>query len=99
MTILINDYFTKKYSDCGTFIECNYRGTIYTSGAEWSDADDPCASYKCIAGVVTESSIQCYVPCNNPLPPRPGQCCATCLGMFLKEYLVKMKFASRLKNV
>lgn len=25
--------------------------------------------------------MQCYTPCSNPLPPRPGQCCATCLGM------------------
>lgn len=49
---------------------------------EWSDKgiDDPCSSFKCIAGVVTESNLQCYTPCSNPIPPRPGQCCPTCLG-------------------
>lgn len=67
-------------------IECIYKGERYASGAEWSDADDPCASFKCVAGVVTESNMQCYTPCNNPLSPRPGQCCSTCLG-WLDVYL------------
>lgn len=53
---------------------------MYPSGAEWTDPDDPCASLKCLAGVVTETNLQCYTPCNSPLPPRPGQCCPTCLG-------------------
>lgn len=62
--------------------ECIYKGERYASGAEWSDPDDPCASFKCVAGVVTESTMQCYTPCNNPLSPRKGQCCSTCLGKF-----------------
>lgn len=62
--------------------ECIYKGERYASGAEWSDPDDPCASFKCVAGVVTESNMQCYTPCNNPLSPRKGQCCSTCLGKF-----------------
>lgn len=54
---------------------------MYPSGAEWTDPDDPCASLKCLAGVVTETNLQCYTPCNSaPLPPRPGQCCPTCIG-------------------
>lgn len=61
-------------------IECIYKGERYASGAEWSDPDDPCASFKCVAGVVTESNMQCYTPCNNPLSPRKGQCCSTCFG-------------------
>lgn len=66
--------------------ECIYNGERYASGAEWTDADDPCTSYKCIAGVVTESNIQCYTPCNNPLLPRPGQCCSTCMGELFFHY-------------
>lgn len=62
------------------FTECIYNDERYASGAEWTDADDPCTSYKCVAGVVTESNIQCYTPCNNPLLPRPGHCCSTCMG-------------------
>ena len=61
-------------------LECLYKGDIYVSGAEWSDPDDPCSHFKCVAGVVTESNFQCYTPCSNPSPPRPGQCCPTCLG-------------------
>lgn len=61
-------------------LECIYKGEKFQSGAEWSDADDPCSHYKCVAGVVTESVLQCYTPCSNPLPPRHGQCCPTCLG-------------------
>lgn len=61
-------------------LECIYKGKTYESGAEWTDPDDPCASFKCVAGVVTESNMQCYTPCNNPILPRPGQCCSTCLG-------------------
>lgn len=64
-------------------IDCIYKGERYASGAEWSDPDDPCASFKCVAGVVTESNMQCYTPCNNPLTPRKGQCCSTCLGKFI----------------
>lgn len=67
------------------FSECIFKGERYESGAEWSDPDDPCASFKCVAGVVTESNMQCYTPCNNPLLPRPGQCCSTCLGKFFKQ--------------
>lgn len=59
---------------------CMFKGQSYESGVEWTDPDDPCASFKCVAGVVTESSQQCYTPCNNPILPRPGQCCSTCLG-------------------
>lgn len=53
---------------------------MFESGAEWSDPEDPCSHFKCVAGVVTESVLQCYTPCSNPLPARPGQCCPTCLG-------------------
>lgn len=57
-----------------------HKGVHHESGTEWSDPDDPCASFKCVAGVVTESNIQCYTPCSDPTPPKPGQCCPTCIG-------------------
>ncbi|XP_055687779.1 BMP-binding endothelial regulator protein [Lutzomyia longipalpis] len=68
---------------CEKCKECFYRGKTYASGAEWSDPEDPCSSFKCMAGVVTESNIQCYTPCSDPLPPKPGQCCPTCIGCTL----------------
>lgn len=64
-----------------------YKGQRYASGAEWTDPDSPCDTYKCVAGVVTESNIQCYTPCSNPLIPREGQCCSTCLGMYYDVFV------------
>lgn len=79
------------------FTGCIYKGAAYESGAEWTDPDDPCASFKCVAGVVTESNMQCYTPCNNPILPRPGQCCSTCLGMFKSYFYLIFNF--RIKNL
>lgn len=80
----VDDCYTlvKKSSGtcCDKCRECYYKGKTFPSGHEWRDPDDPCLHYKCIAGVVTESLVQCYSPCSNPLPPRPGECCPTCLG-------------------
>lgn len=76
------------YISRGKFTECVHDGERYASGAEWVDADDPCTSYKCVAGVVTESNIQCYTPCNNPLLPRTDQCCSTCMGELLFNQLL-----------
>lgn len=67
------------------FSACVFKGKVYESGTEWDGgSDDPCTHYKCVAGVVTESQLQCYTPtpCSNTFPPRPGQCCETCLGKF-----------------
>ncbi|XP_039481196.1 BMP-binding endothelial regulator protein [Drosophila santomea] len=61
---------------------CSFRGMSYESGSEWSDPEDPCKTYKCVATVVTETIQKCYSQCdNNQLqPPRPGECCPTCQG-------------------
>ncbi|XP_064543387.1 BMP-binding endothelial regulator protein [Drosophila montana] len=61
---------------------CMYRGVPYASGAEWSDPDEPCKTYKCIASVVTETTQICYSQCddNQLTAPRPGECCPTCQG-------------------
>lgn len=65
--------------------DCMYNGERFASGTEWSNVENPCISYKCVAGVVTESNVQCYTPCNNPLLPRPGQCCSTCSGKIISH--------------
>lgn len=82
----VDDCYTlvKKSSGtcCDKCRECYYKGETYPSGHEWTDPEDPCLNYKCIAGVVTESVVQCYAPCSNPLPPRPNECCSSCLGKF-----------------
>uniref|UniRef100_A0A336N460 CSON010733 protein n=1 Tax=Culicoides sonorensis TaxID=179676 RepID=A0A336N460_CULSO len=59
-------------------IECVYKGVTYSSGTEWSSPDDPCKHFKCLAGVITESDLQCYTPCSSPQLPKEGQCCPTC---------------------
>ncbi|EDW00981.1 GH21183 [Drosophila grimshawi] len=61
---------------------CMYRGVPYASGAEWSDPEEPCKTYKCIASVVTETTQKCYSQCddNQLTAPRPGECCPTCQG-------------------
>lgn len=60
--------------------ECVYKGVTYSSGTEWSSPDDPCTHFKCLAGVITESNLQCYTPCGSSQLPGPGQCCPTCAG-------------------
>ncbi|XP_017774724.1 PREDICTED: BMP-binding endothelial regulator protein-like [Nicrophorus vespilloides] len=57
---------------------CYFNGTYHASGTEWTDPESPCVVMRCEAGVVTQSNLQCYVPCDNPLPPAKGKCCSTC---------------------
>ncbi|KAH8284959.1 hypothetical protein KR054_003066, partial [Drosophila jambulina] len=69
-------------SCCSKCKGCIFRGVPYESGAEWSDPEDPCRTYKCMATVVTETVQKCYSQCddNQLQPPRPGECCPTCQG-------------------
>nr|XP_018911499.1 PREDICTED: BMP-binding endothelial regulator protein [Bemisia tabaci] len=69
---------TTNCSSCFKCKGCLHHDSFYESGTEWRDKSDPCTVLTCKAGVVTESEIQCYTPCKNPLPPGPGQCCPTC---------------------
>lgn len=71
----------KKPNDCCQRCKgCVYRGKYHDSHTEWSEAGEPCRIVRCEAGIITESNLQCYTPCRNPLPPGPGKCCATCPG-------------------
>lgn len=69
-------------NDFSTATECSYNGTTYKSGSEWNDPEDPCSTYKCLGGVVTQVNLQCHTPCSFPMRPKPdsGQCCPTCVG-------------------
>ncbi|XP_055379670.1 BMP-binding endothelial regulator protein [Condylostylus longicornis] len=73
---------------CDKCKECTYKGVQYISGTEWSDPDDSCTNYKCVSGVITKTSVQCYTPCNNPLPSRPDECCPSCHGCSLSGNIV-----------
>lgn len=69
---------------------CYHRGILRDSGTTWRDPREPCILFTCKAGVVTETEERCYVPCTNPLPPAPGQCCPTCNGNHLNlSYLLR----------
>ncbi|XP_026462172.1 BMP-binding endothelial regulator protein-like [Ctenocephalides felis] len=59
---------------------CTYEGARYPSDSSWRDKKDPCVSLSCEAGVVTSSRVTCYTPCENPRPPKDGECCPTCDG-------------------
>ncbi|KAK7793066.1 hypothetical protein R5R35_007423 [Gryllus longicercus] len=59
---------------------CLHEGQLHASGTEWRDPRDPCRTLRCEAGVLTESALQCYTPCHEPVPPASGQCCPTCAG-------------------
>ena len=67
------------------FSGCIYRGIPYPSGSEWADPEDPCKTYKCVASVVTETTMKCFNQCDDEhvIPPKPGECCPTCQGKFL----------------
>nr|CAD7574433.1 unnamed protein product [Timema californicum] len=59
---------------------CVHQGVYHASGSQWKDPTDPCRVFTCKAGVATESNIQCYTPCLNPVSPSPSKCCAVCPG-------------------
>lgn len=61
---------------------CMYKGRYYESYTEWTEPHEPCKALRCEAGVITESAIKCYTPCDNPVAPDPGQCCPVCPGNY-----------------
>lgn len=65
-----------------------FNGEVFQSGNEWVDPENPCTSYKCIAGVVTESEVKCYSACSNPSIALLNQCCPSCLGCNLNGQIV-----------
>lgn len=57
---------------------CVFRGKVYESNTEWQDDRDPCKVMRCEAGVITQSTLRCHTPCDNPQPAGPKKCCPTC---------------------
>lgn len=74
-----------KQGCCEVCKGCKLGNTTYPSGSETVNG---CQKTTCMAGVLTTSKIQCYTPCDNPVPPKPGECCPTCDKCSLngKEY-------------
>ncbi|XP_074654574.1 BMP-binding endothelial regulator protein-like [Tubulanus polymorphus] len=64
---------------CSPCKGCTYKGRDYVNDEEWTDPDDPCRTYTCLAGVVTSSVKKCYAKCKNPVSS-PGTCCPVCSG-------------------
>lgn len=61
---------------------CDYQGKHYANGDEWTDPQDPCRVLTCEGGVIsiTRPSCQVALQCDQPLPPRHGECCPRCKG-------------------
>ncbi|XP_067632565.1 BMP-binding endothelial regulator protein [Eurosta solidaginis] len=69
---------------------CIFHGIPYASGYEWSDPEDPCRTYKCVASVVTETTMKCFNQCDDEhvIPPKAGECCPTCKGCKINGQVV-----------
>ncbi|XP_054711159.1 BMP-binding endothelial regulator protein-like [Uloborus diversus] len=75
----------EKKSCCEMCKACTYKNQRYENGEEWIDVEDPCKKLTCLSGVITETEIQCYTSCKNPLAPEPGKCCPRCPDCSKKE--------------
>ncbi|XP_015919443.1 BMP-binding endothelial regulator protein [Parasteatoda tepidariorum] len=76
--LLLHGQDQEKKSCCDACKGCFYKGKRYANDEEWVNPEDPCKLLTCQGGIVTETSIQCYTSCRNPIPPEPGKCCPTC---------------------
>uniref|UniRef100_T1IP83 BMP-binding endothelial regulator protein n=1 Tax=Strigamia maritima TaxID=126957 RepID=T1IP83_STRMM len=63
---------------CDVCKGCGFNGTHHQSTSEWTEPDDPCVRYTCDAGVITLTRVHCHMPCVDPVPPLPGECCPAC---------------------
>ncbi|XP_011502564.1 PREDICTED: BMP-binding endothelial regulator protein-like [Ceratosolen solmsi marchali] len=63
---------------------CIKNGVYHDSETEWIESTDPCKLLKCLAGIITEAVIHCYIPCENPTSIS-GQCCPTCSDCHINE--------------
>ncbi|XP_052079121.1 BMP-binding endothelial regulator protein-like [Mytilus californianus] len=69
----------QKNQCCEVCKRCQYQGKAFDSGQSWVEADDPCVTLHCRAGVITRSEMKCYTPCMDPVTT-PGLCCGSCKG-------------------
>ncbi|KAJ8672597.1 hypothetical protein QAD02_003856 [Eretmocerus hayati] len=75
----------KKEKCCPKCKGCLWNGEHHESGRSWTSPENPCRMFECIAGVITESTVECHVPCQNPMPAEKEQCCPTCRGCRLES--------------
>ncbi|XP_013784506.1 BMP-binding endothelial regulator protein-like [Limulus polyphemus] len=72
--------YNEKRGCCNLCKGCHLNGKLHESETEWIDNNDPCQTYSCQSGILTEARLHCHVPCRNPQPPTPGECCPSCKG-------------------
>ncbi|XP_076373368.1 BMP-binding endothelial regulator protein-like [Tachypleus tridentatus] len=72
--------YNEKRGCCNLCKGCYLNGKLHESETEWIDNSDPCRTYSCQSGILTDARLHCHVPCRNPQPPRPGECCSSCKG-------------------
>ncbi|XP_071440295.1 BMP-binding endothelial regulator protein-like isoform X2 [Hetaerina americana] len=62
---------------------CVWEGVEHPSGSEWTAKGDACRIFRCLGGVITETKVLCHTPCQEPMPPREGECCPACQGCLI----------------
>ncbi|XP_076060035.1 BMP-binding endothelial regulator protein-like [Oratosquilla oratoria] len=77
--------FQSKSQCCKQCRGCMFEEKEFNHGSSWSDG---CEHHECQSGVLTNSRIECDVPCHNPLPPPQGKCCPICPGCMFEGRLV-----------
>lgn len=80
LTLLQVPFIYAAYRFLKLFPDCFYNGVMRKSGSKWMNPNNPCEELSCKSNVVSVLRHQCYVPCQNPLPPKPGTCCPRCPG-------------------
>ncbi|RWS27674.1 BMP-binding endothelial regulator protein-like protein [Leptotrombidium deliense] len=70
----------KNNSCCNKCKGCWYENRYLKSGEQWIDSKDACRQFICMSGVITESRMQCFVPCRHPIAPKKNECCPLCKG-------------------
>ncbi|KAK3591666.1 hypothetical protein CHS0354_040579 [Potamilus streckersoni] len=75
--VILFDSFGESKKCCDVCKGCTFRGITYESNTTWTDENNPCVTYTCLASAVTVSKIKCYTPCTNPVAVI-GKCCPSC---------------------
>ncbi|KAL8583263.1 hypothetical protein ACOMHN_043098 [Nucella lapillus] len=75
----VNCLLTEQLPDqcCPQCKGCDYQDRHYASNTSFIVPTNPCVSCACTGGLVTCMEVECYVPCDSPVPV-PGQCCPVC---------------------
>eukprot|EP00118_Oscarella_pearsei_P011717 m.80451 g.80451 ORF g.80451 m.80451 type:complete len:2029 (+) comp36196_c0_seq4:124-6210(+) len=58
---------------------CLHGIEVWEHGDVWSDGENPCLSFHCTDGIVSEFRLECAGDCQN-VQSKPNQCCSVCPG-------------------